>query len=103
MAGQGRVNFLLEVCDPCEGAAYGYTLDGVLLTDFYTPHYFDPVAKVGVDYSFTGSISGPRAVLEGGYLSWHDPVSSHLFQLFVVGGRQLPRDGALLRQRPSRL
>src|SRR5262249_41514770 len=34
--GQGRVRYLLEVCDPSEDAQYGYTVNGLLLSDFYT-------------------------------------------------------------------
>jgi hypothetical protein len=86
--GQGRVLYLVEVCDPSEGAEYGYTLNGVLLSDFYTPNFFDPVVSSGVRYSFTGAITEPRQVLDGGYLSWFDPVSKHVFQLFVEGTKK---------------
>src|SRR5712692_9387867 len=77
---QGRVSFLVEVCDPCEAADFAYTVNGVLMSDFYTPHYFDPVAVSGVRYSYTGVITAPRQVLRGGYLSWADPVSGHWWQ-----------------------
>jgi len=77
---QGRVNFLVEACDPSEGAEFGYTINNLLVSDFYTPHYFDPVQSAGVRYSFTGAIREPRQVLQGGYLSWQDPISKHFFQ-----------------------
>jgi hypothetical protein len=77
---QGRVEFLVEVCDPSEGPDYGYTVNGILLSDFYTPNYFDPVKANGVRYSYTGAITEPRLVLKGGYLSWHDPVTDHWWQ-----------------------
>ena len=80
MPDQGRVNFLLEACDPSEGAQFGYTVNNLLVSDFYTPHYFDPVQSSGVRYSFTGAITEPRQVLQGGYLSWQEPVSRHFFQ-----------------------
>ncbi|HEV7858305.1 MAG TPA: hypothetical protein VGO91_06715, partial [Pyrinomonadaceae bacterium] len=83
---QGRVEYLVEVCDPSEAAEFGYSINGVLLSDFYTPNFFDPVAAPGVRYSFTGAISEPRQVLDGGYLSWFDPTSQHVFQLFVDNG-----------------
>ena len=47
-------------------------MNGVLVSDFYTPHYFDPMKAPGVRYSFTGKITGPRVVLRGGYLSWKE-------------------------------
>ena len=78
--GQGRVSFLVEVCDPSEAADFGYSVNGILVSDFYTPHYFDPVTASGVRYSFTGAIKEPRQVLKGGYLSWTDPASGHLWQ-----------------------
>jgi len=77
---QGRVEFLVEVCDPPEDAQFAYTSNGILVSDFLTPHYYDPVTSSGVRYSYTGAIQAPRTVLQGGYLSWHDPVSDHWFQ-----------------------
>lgn len=77
---QGRVLFLVEVCDPSEAAEFGYTVNGVLVSDFYTPHYFDPVTAAGVRYSFTDAITEPRDVLRGGYLSWLEPDSNHWWQ-----------------------
>lgn len=85
---QGRVEFLVEVGDPSEAAEFAYTVNGVLVTDFYTPRYFDPIAAPGVRYSFTGAITEPRQVLRGGYLSWHDPVSDHWWQETWFGGSQ---------------
>ena len=78
--GQGRVDFLVEICDPSEAAEFGYSANGILVSDFYTPRYFDPVAASNVRYSFTNSITRPRQVLRGGYLSWYDPVSDHWWQ-----------------------
>jgi hypothetical protein len=80
MPDQGRVNFLLEACDPSEAAEFGYTVNNLLVSDFYTPNFFDPVQSNGVRYSFTGAITEPRQVLRGGYLSWQDPISNHFFQ-----------------------
>jgi hypothetical protein len=74
------VQYLVEVCDPSEGAQFGYHVNGVLVSDFYTPNYFDPVQTAGMRYSFTGAISEPRQVRPGGYLSWHDPPSDHWWQ-----------------------
>jgi hypothetical protein len=80
MPDQGRVNFLVEACDPPEAAQFGYSVNNLLVSDFYTPHFFDPVQSAGVRYSFTGAITEPRQVLQGGYLSWQDPTSRHFFQ-----------------------
>jgi hypothetical protein len=85
---QGRVEFLVEVCDPSESPDFGYTSNGIMVSDFYTPNYFDPIAAAGVRYSFTGAIKEPRQVLRDGYLSWHDPVSNHWWQLQFFGGQR---------------
>ncbi len=79
-SGQGRVNYLVEVCDPSEDARFAYTVNGVLVSDFYTPHFFDPGVSGGVRYSFTGAITAPRMIREGGYLTWVDPATGIWWQ-----------------------
>jgi hypothetical protein len=86
MSNQGRVEFLVEVSDPSEAAAFGYTVNSILVSDFYTPNYFDPVRATGIRYSFTGAITEPRQVLRGGYLSWRDPVSDIWWQETFFSG-----------------
>jgi hypothetical protein len=93
---QGRVEFLVEVCDPSEANEFSYTSNGIVVSDFYTPHYFDPVQDDGVRYSFTGAITEPRQVLRGGYLSWHDPVSDHWWQLQFFGSTAQFKDLGIL-------
>jgi hypothetical protein len=66
---QGRVDYLVEVCDPCEDPAFAYAVNGVTVSDFYTPNFFDPIASQQVRYSFSGAISQPYQVLANGYLS----------------------------------
>jgi hypothetical protein len=90
--GQGRVEFLVEVCDPSEAAEFGYTSNDVLVSDFYTPHFFDPVVSAATRYSFTGAIKEPRMILRGGYISWHDPPSDHWWQQSWFGQRKQYRD-----------
>jgi len=80
MANQGRVEFLVEVCDPCQSDEFAYTVNGVLVSDFYTREYFAPMRADGVRYSFRGAITQPREVLPGGYLSWRDPLTNDWFQ-----------------------
>jgi hypothetical protein len=84
---QGRVNYLVEICDPSEAFEFSYTVDDLPVSDFYTPSFFDPVPAAGVRYSLTGAITKPRQVLKGGYLSWQDPISDHWFQANLFGPR----------------
>jgi hypothetical protein len=83
--GQGRVEFLVEVADPPEDPQFAYTVNGMLLSDFLTPHFYDPVTVPGVRYSFGGHIPGPRRILRGGYLTWHHPVTDHWWQQVWFG------------------
>ncbi len=84
--GQGRVEFLVEPCDPSEAVEFAYTINGVTVSDFYTPRYFTLTANPGERYSFTGAIKAPRQILKGGYLSWHDPKTDHWFQATFFEG-----------------
>jgi hypothetical protein len=86
-----RVEYLVEVCDACEGPPYGYLVNGVLVSDFYTPDYFNAQHLPGVRYDFQGHIKAPRTVLPGGYLSWHDPELRKWVQL-----QYFDREGAAL-------
>jgi hypothetical protein len=82
---QGRVQYILEVCDPCEDVQYSYRVNGVLVSDFYTPDFMGP-AVACPHYSFTGAIEEPLSILPGGYISWFDPESQHVFQQTWFGG-----------------
>jgi hypothetical protein len=80
------------VCDPCQASEFAYSVNSVMVSDFYTPQYFDPVKSSGVRYSISGQVLGPREVLDGGYLSWFDPQTRHLFQLQVDGKKKTIAD-----------
>lgn len=76
--GQGRVQYLVEICDPVSGK--WYRVNGVKVSDFCTRHYFDPEQSAGVQYSFGGNITAPRQILFGGYLTWFEPVGGEWWQ-----------------------
>jgi len=82
-----RVAYLVEVCDPCEADNFSYTINGVPVSDFITPQYYDPVVSSSVNYSFTGAIKQPHQVLEGGYISFSDPATGKWYQIFVQDGQ----------------
>ena len=90
-----RVKYLLEVCDPCQ--AVWYPVNGVPVSDFYTPRFFDPVGMQGARYSYTGEIQEPLEILDGGYLTWIDPKDSGLYTL--TEGEPAPVQVASLMQR----
>ncbi|HKD09012.1 MAG TPA: hypothetical protein VKB79_24120 [Bryobacteraceae bacterium] len=96
VSGFDRVTYLVEVCDPCEADQFAYEVNGVKVSDFITPHYYDPTVAAGVRYSFSGAIKKPHEVLEGGYVSFGNPVNGHWYQIVVESGVENLRDlGAL--------
>ncbi len=99
---QRRVNYLVEVSDPPEASDYAYSCNGVLVSDFYTPNYFDPMKSAGVRYSYTGAIAEPRQVLPGGYLSWQDPETGSWWQTtWFDGDKPISREIGAIDQSSS--
>lgn len=86
-SGQGQVRILVEVCDPSEAGQFAYEKNGVVVSDFYFSTYFNDKAAAGQKYSFTGAITKPRQVLEGGYLSWRAS-DGNWWQQTWLGGAQ---------------
>jgi hypothetical protein len=84
---QGQVEYLVEVSDPCQNS--WYTINGVIVSDFVTPQYYDPLFTDGGRYSFTGVVKEPRSVLAGGYVTWREPVAGDLFQAFRTDDKTL--------------
>jgi hypothetical protein len=68
--GSSEFGYLVEACDPCEADAFAYNVQGVAVSDFLTPHFYDTSQTTGTRYSFTGAITAPRQVLNGGYISF---------------------------------
>ena len=86
--GQGVVEYLVEVSDPVASVANGYSVNGILVSDFVTPEYFQHPAPVpGTSYSFTGAVQRPRDVIQGGYVTWREPLSAHWWQAQLVAGQ----------------
>ena len=91
-SGQGTVNYLVEVCDPCESSRCAYPVNGIPLSDFYTPDYFDTHSSNGVRYSIAGSIKKPLQLLKEGYLSWMEPATGKWFQSTWFGTKPVIRE-----------
>jgi hypothetical protein len=96
------VEYLVEVCDPCERVSY--QINGVDVSDFCTPRYYDTALQPGSQCSFTGAIKEPRQVLAGGYVSWRDPISKQLWQLqkFTDNPQIVPVEGEAFGSRSLR-
>lgn len=68
-SGRQQVNYLVEVCDPC--AVYSYDIDGVPVSDFVLPAFYDPFATDEVDFRHV--LTRPLSVPLGCSISWFDP------------------------------
>lgn len=99
----GQFEYLVEACDPCEANDYAYSIDGIAVSDFITPHYYDSGLTRGAKYSFAGNIERPRQLLPGGYISFIDPQKDEMEQILFLGSKpQLkklgPAQGRSLRE-----
>jgi hypothetical protein len=98
----GEFEYLVEACDPCEANQYAYSIQGIAVSDFITPHFYDPVVTAGTRYSFGGNIKRPRQILPGGYISFANPQSDELQQILFLGSKPVlrtlgPANGLSLR------
>ena len=69
----GEFEYLVEACDPVRGQSVRLFDPWHRVSDFITPHFYDPVVTAGTRYSFGGNIKKPRQMLPGGYISFIDP------------------------------
>lgn len=70
--GKETVSYLMEVCDPCQHFIHSKVIDGICLSDFYTPDYFDKGPWNKGPFSAYGSITRAMDVLPGGYICWRN-------------------------------
>lgn len=64
--GPDGVSYPLEICDPVQDRAY--EIDGVSVSDFVSPSYFDGAAKAPRSFDHLGALSGPFTSTSGGWL-----------------------------------
>jgi hypothetical protein len=81
VAGQGKVRFVVEICDPVQDRDCGYRIDGILLSDFCTPGYFEAGPA---PYSLRRNVGAAHSLAAGGYLSWLT-ADNHIWQGVGVG------------------
>jgi hypothetical protein len=65
--------YALEVCDAVEADELGYTIDGVLVSDFVTPAWYEPTCADRLD--FREHVSKELELVRGGYISIFDSSS----------------------------
>jgi len=90
-----NVLYAQEICDPCEAMRFAYTLDGIAVSDFVFPSWFQSFRSPGsTQFDLTQQITRPFEVAPEGYIQIYDLRSG--------GWQQLQSDLAPLphRQRP---
>jgi len=65
--------YALEVCDAVEADELGYQIDGVQVSDFITPAWYEPTSADRID--FRKHVSKELELARGGYISIFDPAS----------------------------
>lgn len=72
VAYQGTVDFLCEVCDPCEDPSFAYEINGIVVSDFILPAYYGNIFTdmENLKYDFTENIKKPFEIPQNGYISW---------------------------------
>jgi hypothetical protein len=68
--------YALEVGDAVENDEY--VIDGVKVSNFVTPHYFEPSQDLtGIRLDYLGLVKTPYEVRPGGYMQWNDGSGWH--------------------------
>jgi len=65
--------YAYEVCDAVEADKLGYQIDGVTVSDFVLPGWFEPThVSKGERFAFKSKVTRPFQLLAGGYISYFD-------------------------------
>ena len=72
------VSYLVEVGDPCE--TFSYSIDGVSVSDFVTPEYYNNNAPLNTEFDLLRKLRQPLQVSNGCYISFEDPQDNNWHQ-----------------------
>lgn len=102
---KGARLYAYEVCDACEADQFGYEIDGIQVSDFVYPAWFESFrAKGSAQFDYRGKIQEPFELLPGGYigvneigsmLGWTQVTADNKFNARArapVGSRRERRD-----------
>ena len=70
MDSKGNRFLIKEACDAVEDDSLGYQINGVLVSDFVLPGWFDPEVTPTAPLSFCGHVSVAGELAPGGYISF---------------------------------
>ena len=90
--------YSFEVCDPVEAPTY--TVNGVSVSNFVTPAWFDPLAPTTAQFDKLGQLKTPFSILKGGYVVYQSAGKEHQkFGAEFPGWRRKMKSGPLARTR----
>ena len=75
------VSYLVEVGDPCE--TFSYSIDGVSVSDFVTPEYYNNNAPLNTEFDLLRKLRQPLQVSNGCYISFE------IFRI-IIGIKRIP-------------
>ncbi|MEY2397411.1 MAG: hypothetical protein QOJ00_585 [Actinomycetota bacterium] len=86
------VLYAREVCDACEADALGYEIDGVLVSDFVYPAWFESFRKAkSTRFDHTDRLTKPFELAAGGYIGAFDISSGSGWHQVHPAGPQAAR------------
>jgi hypothetical protein len=75
----GRL-YAYETADACEADGDGYDINGVLVSDFVYPAWFEGSSKDGTQFDHRGLIKKPFDLRPGGYIGYFDVATGNGWQ-----------------------
>lgn len=85
----GNTLYAYEVCDSPENEKFGYDINGVKVSDFVFPSWFQPFRSEGTQFDFGAHLTAPLQLLPGGYIGTYDITSGNGWQQTTAPGTQL--------------
>ncbi len=79
--------FAYEVCDSCESDSFGYSINGIAVSDFVFPSWFESFRSAGsTQFDYANKITKPFEILSGGYIGAFDVTSGSGWQQITSTG-----------------
>lgn len=64
--------YAYEACDAVEDDSFGYTINGILVSSFVYPAWFQPEVPTGTKLDYGNKLTVPLTLLSGGYIGYID-------------------------------
>ncbi len=101
--------YAYEVCDACEADQFGYQIDGVTVSDFVYPAWFEAsLAGRNAQFNYSKKIRKPFDLLPGGYIGmfnvmsgggWKQKTAEEASSKYTMLARVKPRVGSRRERR----